>query len=168
MTEGNYWTRAVSRRSLGRSAGLGIVGLASAALFGCGTAPATPAAEITARAGGTPAVTSKGKVSADQVRVKPGTYDGSPPPSPAEQDPLANGRYGGTLLTRYLDPPHMDFNRTLSCTINTTMDYTNNKLTRAKFGPLADITKIDIEPDLAESWRSTATRRSSRSTCGRV
>jgi len=65
---------------------------------------------------------------------------------------LQHGRYGGTLLVRYLDPPGMDFNRTLSCTINTTMDYTKNKLVRAKFGPKADPALIDVEGDLAESW----------------
>ncbi|MFN8583581.1 MAG: ABC transporter substrate-binding protein, partial [Gemmatimonadaceae bacterium] len=67
-----------------------------------------------------------------------------------------NGRYGGTLLTTYLDPPHMDFNRTLSCTINTTLDYTKNKLTRMKLGALAHPLNIDIEPDLAEKWEVNA------------
>jgi len=93
-------------------------------------------------------------VSPDQVRIVPGRYDNSVPPTPAEENPLVNARYGGTLLTRYLDPPHMDFNRTLSCTVNTTMDYTKNKLTRAVFGPQADPSLIEIEPDLAESWEA--------------
>ncbi|MFN8638913.1 MAG: ABC transporter substrate-binding protein [Dehalococcoidia bacterium] len=72
--------------------------------------------------------------------------------TPAETDPLANGRYGGTLLNRYLDPPSMDFNRTLSCTINTTMDYTKNKLVRGVFGSRANPALINVEPDLAENW----------------
>ncbi|MFN8640003.1 MAG: ABC transporter substrate-binding protein, partial [Dehalococcoidia bacterium] len=77
---------------------------------------------------------------------------GRAPMTPAETDPLANGRYGGTLLNRYLDPPSMDFNRTLSCTINTTMDYTKNKLVRGVFGPRANPSLINVEPDLAENW----------------
>lgn len=156
MTD-NYWKRpSISRRSALRGVGVGMVGLAGAAFFGCGgggesTSPTTsqlPAAAVTP--GG-------GKVGRDQVRLKAGTvFEGVAPPTPAERDPLANGRYGGTLLTTYLDPPHMDFNRTLSCTVNTTMDYTKNKLTRAKFGALAHPLNIEIEPDLAEKWEVNA------------
>jgi peptide/nickel transport system substrate-binding protein len=72
--------------------------------------------------------------------------------TPAETDPMANARRGGTLLARYLDPPSMDFNRTLSCTINVTMDYTKNKLVRGVFGPKANPNLIHVEPDLAEKW----------------
>ena len=51
----------------------------------------------------------------------------------------------------------MDFNRTLSCTVNTTMDYTNNKLVRGpSFGARANANLIEIEPDLAESWEVNA------------
>ncbi|MEZ4501297.1 MAG: ABC transporter substrate-binding protein [Dehalococcoidia bacterium] len=158
MTEGYWASRRVSRRSALRGAGLGFAGLAGAALIGCGsddeepTATATAAGTGTPAGGETPSGGGGGAVPADQVRVPPGRYDGWPAPTPAEMDPLANGRYGGTLVHRYLDPPHMDFNRTLSCTVNTTMDYTNNKLTRAKFGPLSNGNLIEIEPDLAESW----------------
>lgn len=59
------------------------------------------------------------------------------------------------MRVRYLDPPHMDFNQTLSCTINTTLDYTKNKLTRAKLDATVDVNRIDIEGDLAESWEVT-------------
>src|SRR5690606_26704487 len=93
-----------------------------------------------------------GNVPAGQVRIAPGIYEGSIEPTAAEADPLTNGRNGGTLKALYLDPPHMDFNRTLSCTINTTHDYTKNKLTRAVLGAKANILAVDIEPDLAESW----------------
>jgi hypothetical protein len=84
--------------------------------------------------------------------VKPGAYTEPVPPTPAERDILANGRYGGTILARYLDPPHMDFNRTLSSTVNSPMDWTKNKLTRAAFGPYAEQYRVTIEPDLAEKW----------------
>ena len=48
----------------------------------------------------------------------------------------------------------MDFNRVLSCTINTTHDYVKNKLTRAVLGAKANVIAVDIEPDLAESWET--------------
>ena len=66
-----------------------------------------------------------------------------------------NGRYGGTLLTTYLDPPRMDINRTLSCTIYTTMNYTNSKVVRAKTGASAHPFLVEVEPDLAESWEAS-------------
>jgi peptide/nickel transport system substrate-binding protein len=153
-----YWARRrVSRRAALRGLALGAGGIGAAALIGCGTeeaapAPSTPPPPDRGTPTTTGATTGGGKVSADQVRIKPGYYEWSLPPTPAEADPMANGRRGGTLLTRYLDPPHMNFNRTLSCTVNTTMDYTKNKLTRAIFGARARQEHIDIEPDLAESW----------------
>src|SRR5690242_4601888 len=120
----NYWTNLrLRRRAVIRGGALGAAGLAGAALIGCGGGGSSSASPTQAAAtAATGQTASKGKVPADQVRVKPGTYQGAPPPTPAEQDPLANGRYGGTIIHRYLDPPHMDFNRTLSCTVNTTMD----------------------------------------------
>ena len=158
MGERTYWSgRRIGRRAALRGAGVGIAGLAGAALIGCGgDDEATPAA--TAATGGEATATAAtgetggGPVSADQIRVAPGAYINGIPPTPAEQAPLVNGRYGGTLTERYLDPPSMDFNRTLSCTINTSMDYTKNKLVRAVFGPKANPSLIDVEPDLAESW----------------
>ncbi|MFN8638914.1 MAG: ABC transporter substrate-binding protein [Dehalococcoidia bacterium] len=166
MAEGNYWSRRVGRRSVIRGAGVGIAGLAGAALLGCGGGTVEEQATAVAitpppKTGGQGVFSreqypSQGKVGADQVRVKPGSYEGPVAPTGAERDVLANGRYGGTLLTRYLDPPHMDFNRTLSCTINSTMDYTKNKLVRAAMNPFADPYRIQVEPDLAESWEVNA------------
>jgi ABC-type transport system substrate-binding protein len=154
MDERGYWQRRVSRRTALRGAGIAMGGLVGAALVGCGggdedttsTAPVQRPAEGVA-VGVAP--------SDDGVRIRPGTYTDPVPPTPAEQDPLKNGRYGGTVLARYLDPPHMDFNRTLSCTVNSTMDFTKNKLTRAAFGPKADSNRVTIEPDLAQSWEVT-------------
>ncbi|MCC6237890.1 MAG: hypothetical protein IT299_09990, partial [Dehalococcoidia bacterium] len=136
MPEGTYWSRRLGRRDALRGAGLGLAGLAGAAMLGCGAqqesqqaGSAQKSAEVAPTVGG-------GKVARDQVRSKPGSYPSFVQPTGAERDPVANARYGGTLLTRYLDPPHMDFNKTLSCTINTTYDYTMNKLVRAKMGAL--------------------------------
>ncbi len=159
MTSTNYWTRRFARSSVIRGTGLGIAGLAGAALLGCGgtkieearvavTPPPSRGTALYSRE----QYPSMGKVGPDQVRITPGVYTEPIPPTPAERDIMANGRYGGTLHTRYLDPPSMDFNRTLSCTINSTMDYTKNKLTRAAFGPYAEQFRVTIEPDLAEKW----------------
>ncbi len=151
MPGGNYWTRRMmTRRSAFRGAGTAMAGLAGAALLGCGGGDDTPSTSGTAAG---PEPTGDGvQLPADAVRIPKGTYDSFIPPTAAEQEPLTHGRYGGTLQTRYLDPPHFDFNRTLSCTVNTTLDYTNNKLTRAKMGAHTNPQRLEIEPDLAESW----------------
>jgi ABC-type transport system substrate-binding protein len=165
----NYWAKGrLSRRTTLRGAGVGVAGLAGAALIGCGGgdddpeegggAASTPMQNILGGGGtSTAAATVDANataVPADQVRVAPGLYDVSVPPSAAEANPLVNGRYGGTLQTTYLDPPHMDINRTLSCTIYTTNNYTNNKVTRARGGAAANPFVIELEGDLAESWES--------------
>ena len=161
--ETTYWSRATSRRSVLRGAGLGVAGLAGAALIGCGSDDDSPAstgtpasqagAQLTATAVGTqaadPAATP---VPADQVRVTPGIYDGPIPPSAAELNPAVNAVRGGVAKMLYLDPPRMDLSRSLSCTIYHTLGYTSNKLTRGIVGPLADPYRVEIEPDLAESW----------------
>jgi peptide/nickel transport system substrate-binding protein len=163
MAETTYWSRRVDRRAVIRGAGVGVAGLAGAALLGCGqgTEEVAQVAITPPPSRGRALYTkeqypSLGKVPADQVRVKPGAYTEPVPPTGAERDIFANGRYGGTVLARYLDPPSMDFNRTLSCTINSTMDYTKNKLTRAAFGPYAEPYRVTIEPDLAEKWEVNA------------
>ena len=163
----NYWTSSrVGRRSVLRGAGLGLTGLAGAALIGCGGdgddggSDATPStggqvgAQLTATAVGT-ADAGSTPVPADQVRPVPGIYDGPLGPSPAELNPGVNAKYGGISKQLYLDPPRMDLSRTLSCTIYTTLAHTSNKLTRAQVGPTADPFRIEIEPDLAESWEAS-------------
>ena len=168
MPEGTYWTRRpMSRRTALRGAGVGVAGLAGAALIGCGSDDGDGGATATATAQGsggqagaitaTASVTDAGAtpVPADQVRVTPGVYNAPVPPTPAEANPLVNGKYGGTIQIRYLDPPRMDINRTLSCTIYHTMDYTNSKLVRGKTGATAHPFLVEVEPDLAESWEAS-------------
>jgi peptide/nickel transport system substrate-binding protein len=162
--DSNYWARrSMGRRTVLRGAGLGLTGLAGAALIGCGgsDSPATTTPrtgqtgqQITATAAATEAAGST-PVPADQVRLTPGVYEGPVGPSAAELNPAVNAKRGGTLQVRYLDPPRMDLSRTLSCTIYHTLSYTTNKLTRGKVGPLADPFRVDIEPDLAESWEAS-------------
>ncbi len=161
--EATYWSRATTRRNVLRGAGFGVAGLAGAALIGCGgdddgaASTGTPSsqtgAQLTATAVGTQQSDPAGTpVPADQVRVVPGIYDGPIPPSAAELNPAVNAVRGGVAKMLYLDPPRMDLSRSLSCTIYHTLGYTSNKLTRGVVGPLADPYRVEIEPDLAESW----------------
>jgi len=160
--ESNYWTNRVSRRTALRGTGLGLAGLAGAALVGCGSRAQNKNADggdagrlmDAAKTGAQTGETGGTPVPKDQVRVKPGMYESSAPPSAAERNPKVNAKYGGTLKMRYLDPPRMDLSRTNSCTIDTTQGMVSSKLTRAKLGPLADPFNVDIEPDLAEKWES--------------
>lgn len=162
---GNYWTRGrVSRRTMLRGASFAGAGLAGAALIGCGGDDDDPTATPDNGGGGGGGATSTatnggggggGGVSPDQVRLTPGIYQGHVPASAAEADPANNAKYGGTLLTRYLEPPRMDLNRTLSCTIYHTLNLTNNKLLRGATGANANQDIVEIEPDLAESWEAT-------------
>ncbi|MBM3140561.1 MAG: ABC transporter substrate-binding protein [Chloroflexi bacterium] len=160
----SYWTRrSVSRRSVVRGAGVGIAGLAGAALIGCGgggdggpgTQATVAAGDITARTA-TPkaAAAAATAVPKEMVRLKPGLYEGQMAPSPAEANHAVNAKRGGTLLMRYLDPPRMDYNRTLSCTIDHTLNYTNNKLVRGRVGATAPLYAVEVEPDIAQSWEA--------------
>ena len=95
--EGNYWTRRrVGRRAALRGAGLGVAGLAGAALIGCGGGDdggdggsggsdtgANIGAQMTATSVATEAASGSTPVPADQVRITPGVYDGPVPPSAA-------------------------------------------------------------------------------------
>src|SRR5690606_13264098 len=94
--------------------------------------------------GGTPA--------AGSVKIEPGMYEGVVAATDAEANPAEFAKTGGRLEMLYLDPPRMDLNRTLSCTIYHTLNYTNNKLVRGKTGASAPLYTVEIEPDLAESW----------------
>ena len=160
--DSNYWKSPVSRRTALRGTGLGLAGLAGAALIGCGgkktetqtTGEANRLQDAAKGVGAKVAETGGTPVPKDQVRVKPGLYEGPVPASAAERNPKVNAKYGGTLKMRYLDPPRMDLSRTLSCTIFMTQSITSNKLTREKLGPLADPFNVEIEPDLAEKWES--------------
>jgi len=157
--QGNYWThRRVGRRAMLRGSAVAGMGLAGAALIGCGGDDdgdddgATGTAAPTQAGGG--AATTVATSAPGQVRIDPGIYNGHVPATDAEANPAESAKYGGTLLARYLEPPRMDLNRTLSCTIYHTLNYTNNKLLRGSTGATADGDSVEIEPDLAESWEA--------------
>ncbi len=156
MPEGTYWgRRRLSRRAAIRGAGIGLSGLAGALFVGCGGDDDTP----DSGGGGATATGTEsgggggGAVPPEEVRLPGGTlFQDVAPPTAAEMDPLANGKYGGTLTFRQFDSPHFDFNRVLSSTVNTPNDLTKNKLFRLHLGASADPGAIDIEPDLARSF----------------
>jgi hypothetical protein len=105
-----------------RGAGVGIAGLAGAALLGCGggeeeevTVALTPPPSRGKALFSREQYPSMGKVGPDQVRISPASTPADSP-TPAERDILANGRWhAARALPR---PTEHDFNRTLSCTIN--------------------------------------------------
>jgi len=153
----HYWNRRVSRRSIVRGSGLGVAGLAGAALLGCSSedSSSTPtAAAQTNNSSSSGAGASSSPVAVEELRLTAGLYEGPVPATIAEQNPLEYGEYGGVLKATYLDPPTMDINRALSCTVAHPLLYTNNKLVRGATGPNADPFLVNIEPDLAESWES--------------
>ena len=131
VVERNFWTR----RGVLRGAGLGLAGLAGAALLGCGDEQEST--------GGSPR---------QSVRREPGLSEGPVPAVPAELDAGRQARRGGTLRMRYIDPPHLDINRTLSCTTYHPLSYSLSRLARARTGAAADPFLVTVEPDLAESW----------------
>ncbi|TAJ17089.1 MAG: ABC transporter substrate-binding protein [Dehalococcoidia bacterium] len=160
--ESNYWAGRVNRRTALRGAGIGMVGVAGAALIGCGSSKkeAAPAGgdadrlQSASKVGAQQAETAGTPVPKDQVRIKPGIVEGPVPASAAERNPKVNAKYGGIIKRRYLDPPRMDLSRTNSCTIFTTQSLVTNKIVRTKLGPLASPYAIEIEPDLAEKWET--------------
>ena len=154
MPTSTYWTRRLGRRTALRSAGALAGGLAGAALLGCG---GDDASEGTGDTGTTSPNGSGGEGTAApaEVRIAPGIYGASIPATAAESDPLTHGIAGGVLKGTYLDPPGMDLNRVLSCTVIHPTQYATNRLVRGKVGPLADTNQVAIEPDLAESWEAS-------------
>ena len=143
----NQWSsRSVSRRTALRGAGAGLAGLAGAALIGC-SGGGGGGAKTEAPTGGSSAAVASG-----QAKLKPGqTYTGIFPTS-TEQDPIKNGKKGGTYKFRIFDSPHMDFNKILSSTVNTPNDLTKNKLFRLALGAKADASAITVEGDLVEKF----------------
>ncbi|MPZ98631.1 MAG: hypothetical protein GEU80_04680 [Dehalococcoidia bacterium] len=154
VTESRYWARRMNRRAALRSSGVAATGLAAAALIGCGGDEDEPGTGGGGNGGGT-AGAGGAASSPDQVRIEPGLYGPSIDATAAEADPLANGIAGGVLLGDYLDPPQMDLNQVLSCTVVHPTQYSTNRLVRAKAGPLADPSGIELEGDLAESWEAS-------------
>ena len=136
--------RAVGRREALRAGGVALTGIAGAALIGC-SGEDDRARTLTAPPTGS-------RTATPSVRAAPGSYDGPVPATAAELSHRANAKRGGTLRMRYLEPPHLDINRTLSCTTYHPLSYALSRLTRARTGATADPFMVEIEPDLAESW----------------
>jgi peptide/nickel transport system substrate-binding protein len=88
-------------------------------------------------------------------KIAPGHYTEQLAASKEELNPAQFAKRGGTLLGRYLDPPHFDQSKGYSCTIYHTSGYVYNKAIRASLGASADPFKLQLEPDLAEKWEQT-------------
>lgn len=150
-SESNYWhrlaRRRLSRRQVLRAATLG-GGLLAAAAFGCGGRDGSAGRGTT----GGRTVAEAGSVEA----IQPGHYERHLAASQEELNPAQYAKRGGTLRFQYLDPPHFDAALSYSCTLYDTHDLVCNKVLRARLGPQADPFKLELEPDLAESWEVVA------------
>ncbi|MFN8558467.1 MAG: ABC transporter substrate-binding protein [Dehalococcoidia bacterium] len=89
-------------------------------------------------------------------KIKGGQYEKVLAASTEELNPAKFAKRGGTIVTRYLDPPHFDPGLSYSCTVYDTHDLASNKAIRAKLGSQADPFKLELEPDLAEKWEQPA------------
>jgi len=129
----NYWTRRLGRRSVVRGAALGGLGLAGAALIGCGSDDDSATAAPTTPGGGATATTapSNGGTPAEMVKR------------------------GGTLRMHIAaEPPNFDMHANSTYAVNNAISPVFNML--VQFDPAIEDESIDtIIPDLAESWEVT-------------
>lgn len=132
MSETNYWRTRVGRRGLLRGGAIGGLGLAGAALIGCGggdepttAAPATPSGPAVA-AGSTATAT----------------------PSSSTPQP------GGTLIIPIAaEPPHLDPSKTLAYGLHTPIGPVYSRLVRTVWPTeAAHRGDFTLQPDLAEEW----------------
>jgi peptide/nickel transport system substrate-binding protein len=147
FTSGRY-----SRRTVVRGAALGGVGLATAALIGCGSDDEEDEPEPTAA--GTSAsgeATAAATASADGIVQDPNLPYPFNFPEPATE-PKAGGvmRVAGTWDTSTMDPTKSAAGGTI---VVPNMVY--NRLLGIVGGPDVDINKLQLEPELATDWERT-------------
>jgi len=130
MSLDNYWTRRIGRRSVVRGAALGGVGLAGAALIGCGSddtgagTPTTPGGGATATA-----------VPSNGVTTPPETVT------------------RGGVLRKHIaaEPPNFDMHANSTYAVNNAVSPVFNTL--VQFDPaIRNESPASIIPDIAESW----------------
>ncbi|MEX1022124.1 MAG: ABC transporter substrate-binding protein, partial [Dehalococcoidia bacterium] len=130
----NYWSRQrLGRRSLLKGAAVGGVGVAAAALIGCGESEDTPPA---GNGGGTAT-----------------TGGGSGTATAPEAGAIKRG--GKMTLVAASDAPHLDPGTTFVTTSAAIWGLTYNRLVTPNYGGDAAPNTIDAQPDLAESWEIT-------------
>jgi peptide/nickel transport system substrate-binding protein len=145
---GSYWSRYTdnrwSRRTFLKVGGMTAAGLAGAGLLGCGGGSGNGG-------GGSGSLGGKSVTDTGAV-LRPGIYEGVIPASQEEANWRSVGKRGDTWNFLSLDPPHLDMATSLSCTVYNVNDMVYNKLVRGKMPPDGDSFKVELEPDLAESW----------------
>ena len=178
--DGDYWQmwrQRVTRRRLLRSAAIGSFGLAVAATFGCGeertpvgqaptTATTGPAAQTTATAtGAATAGDGPGRVDGrwlyelqDKELLDLRVWEWEPERlwtvfNANRPDPPGQPKKGGTFtIGTTWDIAHLDATRTASGGTLTQLNLVNNRVLKFKSGVGYDPYKIELVPDLAESW----------------
>lgn len=135
MTETNYWATRIGRRGLLRTGAIGGLGIAGAALIGCGgsddeTATSTPAV-------GAPSGTAAaGATTAPTTAMEP--------------------QSGGTAVFATAgEPPALDPSATLSYGLHTSISPVYSLLVRTVFAPEASSpADFTLKPDLASEWET--------------
>lgn len=135
MGDGNYWTNRLSRRSALRVSALGAVGIAGAALVGCGGDDDEPAA------------TDGGSGSSSG-----GANGSSTPASTAGVEAASDEPQPGGTMTAYRaeDADTFDPHDYVAGATVELLNYSYGRLTKFKTG-FGEPASGDIEPDLAES-----------------
>ncbi|MEE8336652.1 MAG: ABC transporter substrate-binding protein [Dehalococcoidia bacterium] len=146
MANGNFWTRReISRRSALRGAGLGIAGIAGAALIGCGDGDedvAAPAARPAATAA--PATTQATATAAAAATEAP---------SFLASRAVTTGPAGGIYLSSLTrDVTNLDPLAAESFTANTVGRWAYPQLLQYAPGIGGPVASGDVEPSLAESY----------------
>lgn len=137
MRSSNYWLdRQITRRRAFRGTGLGLAGLAGAALIGCGDSDDGGDAE------GTTASSGAGGASTAAATAS----GGSPAPSEAKR--------GGELLLTGTDLQKLDFQATISTPTQYASSMVFSRLIR--YDPYTPLNSYAVQPDLAESWEVEA------------
>ncbi len=131
MRSSNYWTgRRVSRRTTLRGAGLGLAGLAGAALIGCGDSDDGGKATSTA-------------VATSTLGAATGTATAA-----------ASANYGGEIILTGTDLQKLDFQATISTPTQNASSLVFSRLVR--YDPYSGLNDYVLQPDLADSWEVEA------------
>ena len=127
--QSSYWARRrISRRAALRGAGLGVVGLAGAALVGCGDDDEEEAAPAAAQATAAPTQAAAAATAAPAAPTQAAAA--------ATAEPEGQIKYGGTYVTSFgRAAPHRDFHQHATLGINTLVGDAYSRLLAFEMGP---------------------------------